>query len=113
LGIYDVRATKGGNIRNKRVTHPQARRRKDRAAERLIPDMDPAAQLVRLDLRLGKDIGAVKERARLKAKIAAAEAAKNAPKTEPALEKGDTTVLIASTKKPKKERPAPLKASQR
>lgn len=65
--VSEIRGSRGGNVRNQRVRHPRREERVQRAQEReaLRKSLTPDQQLAILDQRLGKDVGAVRERARL------------------------------------------------
>lgn len=70
--MITVRTSHGNNLRNERTTFPHVVARQERAKERQAyrATLSPAQQLATLDLRLGKDVGAQRERARLLALIA-------------------------------------------
>jgi hypothetical protein len=63
----NVRNGKGGNVRNGKTFFPQKLERQAKALERnkYRAALSNADQLKELDLRLGKGVGATKERARL------------------------------------------------
>lgn len=65
--------TFGGNVRNRRVTHPRVKARREAAKARQAESdkRTPEERLARLDAAFGKGKGAKKERAKLLAKIEA------------------------------------------
>lgn len=67
--MITIRGTRGGNLRNLRTTFPNVLARQTRAQERQMyrATLTTAQQLATLDVRLGKDMGATRERARLHA----------------------------------------------
>ena len=80
--MNEIRGSHGGNVRNQKCRHERRALRVQRAVERmaLSDSQSPEERLAVLDARLGKGVGAMKERARLAALIAKAAEAKPAKK---------------------------------
>jgi hypothetical protein len=64
-----------GKYRNVRQTKLQTRREEGAAREAKWRALSPAQQLAELDKRLGKGVGAVRQRARIAARITSKKAA--------------------------------------
>lgn len=69
--MNEVKARRGGNVRNGKCTFPNVRRRQEAAAARALEasQRTPEQQLARLDQAFGQGQGAAKERAKLALRI--------------------------------------------
>ena len=68
----EIKGRRGGNVRNKKVTHPRPKARRARAEARQeeYNKLTTAQKISLLDMDLGVGVGAKKQRAKLQARLA-------------------------------------------